>query len=148
MDRTKYTVTKYLDGKKTNRAINIAFIKQLLYIDDSVYKVEHVKAEIDHRESKIVRFFILQNSMLRMLELYYNFFKQYCDESKFEELEMGTDSLDIALAESDNIVCIRQDKLGDWSAIRKEDCCDNSEAYNLRNFFLRTCCSTHSQLDQ
>ena len=34
-----------------------------------------------------------------MLELYYNFFKKFCDVDMFEELEMDTDSLYLALAE-------------------------------------------------
>ena len=78
-----------------------------------------------------------------MLVLYYIFFKQYCDETKFKDLEM-----DVASAENNITDCIRQDKLSEWSAIRKEDCGDNFEADSLRNFFPRTCCSTHSQLDE
>ena len=50
MDRSKHTETKYLDEKKTNRAINSTFFKPLQYINDSVYEVELVKAEIEHRE--------------------------------------------------------------------------------------------------
>ena len=148
MDRSKHTETKYLDEKKTNRAINSTFFKQLQYINDSVYEVQLVKPEAEHREPIIVGFFILQYAKLRMLELYYNFFKQYCDESKFEELEMDTDSLYLALAENDISDCIRQDKLAEWTDIRKEDCCNYFEADSLRNFFPRTCCSTHSQLDK
>ena len=148
MDRSKHTETKYLDEKKTNRAIYSPLFKQLQYINDSVYEVEHVKAEIEHREPIFVGFFILQYTKLRMLELYYNFFKQYCGESKLEELEMDTDSLYLALAENDITDCIRQDNLGEWSAIRKEDCRHYFEADSLRNFFPRTCCSTHSQLDK
>ena len=93
MDHRKHTETKYLDEKKTNRAINSPFFKQLQYINNSVYEVEHVKAQIEHREPIIVGFFILQYAKLRMLELYFHFFKQYCDESKIEELEMDTDSI-------------------------------------------------------
>ena len=148
MERSKHTETRYLDDKKTNRAINSPFFKKLQYINDSVYEVEHVKAEIEHREPIIVSFFILQYAKLRMLELYYNFFKQYCDESKFEELAMDTDSLYLALAEDDITDCIRQDELGEWSDIREEDCCNYFEANSLRNFFPRTCCSTRSQLDK
>ena len=141
MDRSKHKMTKYLDEKKTNRAMNSTFFKQLQYINDSVYEVELVKAEIKHREPINVGFFNLQYAKLRMLELYYNFLKQYRDESKFEELEMDTDSLYLALAENDITDCIRQDKLGEWPAIRQEDCRNNFEPDSLRNFFPRTCCS-------
>ena len=34
-----------------------------------------------------------------MLELYYNFFDKFCDVQKFEELEMDTDPLNLALAQ-------------------------------------------------
>ena len=33
-----------------------------------------------------------------MLELYYNFFKKFCDTDKHEELEMDADSLYLALS--------------------------------------------------
>ena len=33
-----------------------------------------------------------------MLELYYNFFKKFCDTDKYEELEMDTDSLYLAFS--------------------------------------------------
>ena len=92
MDRTEHTMTKFLKDKKTNRAINSAFFKQLRYINDPVYGVELVKAQIKHREPIIVGFFILQNAMLRMLNLYYKFFQEYRDQNNFEELEMDTDS--------------------------------------------------------
>ena len=34
-----------------------------------------------------------------MLELYYIFFKTFCDTEKYEELEMDTDSLFLTLSE-------------------------------------------------
>ena len=42
-----------------------------------------------------------------MLELYYNFFTKFCDVGKFEELEMDTNSLYLALAEKELEDCIR-----------------------------------------
>ena len=92
MNSSKHTDTKYLEEKKINRAINSTFFKQFQYINDSAYEVEHVKVKAEHREPIVVGFFILQYAKLRILEFYYNFFKQYCDESNFEELEMDTDS--------------------------------------------------------
>ena len=93
MDRSRHTVTKYLSDEKTHGAVNTKFFKHLDHINDQLYEVELAKAEIEHREPIIVGFFILQYAKLRMLELYYNFFERFCDVSKFEELEMYTDSL-------------------------------------------------------
>ena len=148
MDRSKHTETKYLDEVKINRAINSTFFKQLRYIDDSLYEVELVKAQIEHREPIVVGFFILQYAKLRMLELYYNFFQKYCDQSKFEEIEMeDTDSLYLAIAENISD-CITQEKAEEWSGIRKDDCIDEFEADSSGNFFPRTCCTTHAKLDK
>ena len=61
---------------------------RLNFITDQLYEVELVKSEIGHREPIIVGFFIFQYAKLRMLELYYNFFKKSCDTEKYEELEM------------------------------------------------------------
>ena len=79
MDRSRHTVTKYLNDEKTHSAINNKLFKRLNFITDQLYEVEFVKSEIEHREPIIVGFLILQYANLRMLELYYNFFKKICD---------------------------------------------------------------------
>ena len=63
-----------------------------------------------------------------MLELYYNFFTRFCDVSKFEELEMGTDSLYLALAEKELEDCIRLEMRAEWQRLRSNDCVDNFTA--------------------
>ena len=93
MDRSRHTVTKYLNDEKTHSAINNEIFKQLNFITDQLYEVKLVKSEIEHREPIIIGFFILQYAKLRMLELCYNFFKKIGDTEKYEELEMDTDSL-------------------------------------------------------
>ena len=40
----------------------------------------------------------MQYAKLRMLELYFIFFKKFCDTEKYEELEMDTDSLYLAMS--------------------------------------------------
>ena len=70
MDNSRHTVTKYLNDEKTHGAINTKLFKRLDHINDQLYEVKFGKAEIEHREPKIVGFFILQQAKLRMLELY------------------------------------------------------------------------------
>ena len=67
-DRSRHTVTKYLNDEKTHTAINKLF-KRLNFVTDQLYEVELVKSEIEHREPIIVVFFILQFANIRMLEL-------------------------------------------------------------------------------
>ena len=76
MDRSRHTVTKYLSDEKTHSAINCKLFKRLNHITNQLHEVELVKSEIEQREPIIVGFFILQYAKLRMLELYYNFFKK------------------------------------------------------------------------
>ena len=73
MDRSKHTMTKYLGDEKNHKAINNQFIKRLNIVAKNLYEVELVKSTIEHRESIIVGFFILQYAKLRMLKLNYNF---------------------------------------------------------------------------
>ena len=99
MDRIRHTVKKYLNNEKTHSAINIYFFKRLNFITDQLYEVELVKSEIEHGEPILVGLFISQYAELRMLRPSYNFFKKFCDTEKYEELEMDTDSLSLALSE-------------------------------------------------
>ena len=142
-DRSRHTVTKYLNDEKTHGAINTNFFKRLDHINDQLYEVELAKAEIEHREPIIVRFFILQYAKLRTLELYYNFSRRFCDVSKFEELEMDTDSLYLVLSEKELYDCIREESKAEWDLMRTEDCKEDFTANATTNFFPRTCCTKH-----
>ena len=148
MDRSRHTVTKYLNDEKTHGAIITKLLKRLDHINDQLYEVELAKAETEHREPLIVGFFILQYAKLRMLELYYNFFERFCDVNNFEELEMDTDSLCLALSEKELYDCIREESKAEWSLLRTEDCKDNSTANATTNFFPRTCCMKHMKHDK
>ena len=100
-DRSRHTLTKYLSDEKTHEAINTKLFESLNHINEQLYQVEMAKAEIEHRETIVVGFFELQYAKLRMLELYYKFFERFCDINKFEELDMDTDCLYLALSEKE-----------------------------------------------
>ena len=100
-DGSQRTVTKYINEKNMHSAINRKLFKKLNIVNKASYEVELAKAAIEHKELKIVGFFILQYAKLWMLELYWNFFTKFCVVHKLEELEMDTDALCLALAEKD-----------------------------------------------
>ena len=83
MDCSRHTVTRYLTDEKTHSAINSKMFKRHNHITDQLYEVELVKSEIEHREPIFVRSSILQYAKLTMLELYYNFFENFCDTDKY-----------------------------------------------------------------
>ena len=146
MDRRRHTVTKYLNDEKTHSAIINELQKQLNFITDQLYEVELVKSEIEHREPIIVGFFILQYAKLRMLELYYNFFKKFCNTEKYDELEMVTDSLYLALSEENLEILFLPEKRNEWEAMR--DCTDSFTVNATGNFFPRKCCTAHKKHDK
>ena len=148
MDRSRHTVTKCLNDEKKHGAMNTKLFKRLDHINDQLYEVELAKAEIEHREPIIVGFFILQYAKLRMLELHYNFFERFCDVNKFEEVEMDTDSLYLALSEKELYDCIRLESKAEWSLLRTEDCKDAFTGNATTNFFPRTCCTKHMKHDK
>ena len=123
-------------------------LKRLNHITDQLYEVELVNPEIEHRELKIVGFFILQYAEQRMLELFYNFFKTFCDTDKYEELEMDTDSLYLALTEKILEDVILPEKRAEWEQLRSKDCTDNFTANATDNFFPRTCCNAQNKHDK
>ena len=144
-DRSRHRVTKKLSDKKTHAAINSKLFKKLDHMNNFLYEVELAKAQIEHKEPIIVGFFILQYAELRMLELYYNFFTRFCDVNKFEELEMDTDSLYLALADKELEDCMSPEMRAEWQSLRSNDCVDSFTADAVANFFPRTCCVKHKQ---
>ena len=148
MVRSRHTVTKYLSDEKTHAAINSNLFKKLDHVNNSLYEIELAKAHIENKEPIIVGFFILQYAKLRMLELYYNFFTRFCDVNKFEELEMDTDSLYLALAEKELEDCIRPEVRVERQRLRSNDCVNNFTADAVANFFPGTCCVKHKQHDK
>ena len=77
MARSKHTKTNYLETKQTHKVSNNQFFRRLNIVAKDLYEVELVKSTIEHREPVIVGFFILQYAKLKMLELYYNFSKNF-----------------------------------------------------------------------
>ena len=114
--------------KKIHSAINSKMLNWPNQITDRLYEVELVKSEIEHREPIIVGFLILQYAKLRMLELYYNLFKKICDTDKYEEVEMDTDALYLALCEKKLEDVIVPEKRPEWDQLRSKDCNDNFTA--------------------
>ena len=83
-----------------------------------------------------------------MLELYYNFFQSFCDVKKFEELEMDTDSLYLALSEKKLYDDIREESKVEREFMKTEDCKNDFTANATTNFFPRTCCTKHNKHDK
>ena len=83
-----------------------------------------------------------------MLELYYSFFTKFCDVNKFEESEMDTDSLYLALAEKELEDFIRPEKRAVRQRMQSYDCVDSFTTDAVANLFPRICRLKHKQHDR
>ena len=147
MNCSRHTVTKYLFDKQTHAAIHIKLCKKLNHVSNASYEIEHSTTEIEHKEPISVVFFIPQHATLQMLEPYYNLSTKHCDVNKFEELQMDTTSLYLALAEKELEDCIRPEKKAEWERLRPRGCTNTFTADAVANFFPRKCCDMHKKLD-
>ena len=118
MDRSRHTITKYLNDEKTHKAVNEPLLKRLKTVEKDLYMVELLKLTIEHREPIIGGFFILQYAKLRMLKKY-NFFDKFCDINKIEELEMERASLYLALRGENLYDYTQPDKRAAWKQMRE-----------------------------
>ena len=107
-----------------------------------------MKADVEHKESIIVGFFILQYAKFQMLEFHYNFFQKFCDFNSFEEMEMDTHSLSLAMAHDSLEDCIKSDTRQVWNNIRMNDCSNTFAAESSKTFLPHTCCSKHIKHDK
>ena len=107
-----------------------------------------VKSAIEHKDPIISGLFLLQYAKLRLLELYYNLFDKYCDVTKFEELEINTKLVYLALLEHNLYDSIRPAMKKDWKSLRSGDYTDAFSANSTANFFPRTCCAEHMKHDR
>ena len=58
MDRSRHTVTKYINYEKTHAAINSKLLKKLDHVNNSLYEVELAKAQIEQKDPIIVGFLL------------------------------------------------------------------------------------------
>ena len=70
-----------------------------------------------------------------MLELYYKFFFKFCVVSKFEELEMDTDSLCLDLASKELEDCIKREMRAERRRLRSNECVHSFIADAVTNLF-------------
>ena len=108
-----------------------------------------MKLLIEHREPITVGFFILQYAKPRLLELFYNFFHKYCNENKFENLEMSADSLYLFIAEGNLKDFILPDKKTQWSGRKIKKTVETTlKLMPSKKIFPRTCCAGHKKHDK
>ena len=139
MNKFKHTNVRYLvDNNKVGKIRNSCNFKDMQDIN-GVFEVES-RIVMDN---PIQFFFILQYAKLRMLEFYYDGLLKYLRPHLFELRETGTDSLYLAINQSDLDLCVRGRYIRKY---HKEIFNSSSEELNAL-WFPRRCCSCHITID-
>ena len=139
LDLSHHSVTTFLNDEKTHAAINNKLLKRLAHIKDTLEGVELVKSDIGYKEPIFAGLFISQYAKLRILTLYYNFFTNFCDTDKYEEMETCTDSLYSTGMEKIVKLYLRRKKL-EWVLLWCKGCIESFTTNAHRSFFSRTSC--------
>ena len=121
--------------------------KRLNVVSNDLFEVELVIVKIQRRELIIVVFFILQNPKLRMLELYFKFFDNFCVVDFFEELDMDTESSYLAPAHDNQYDRNLSSENAEWEALREDDSDDYFTAGAVHKF-PGNCCDKHKKHDK
>ena len=74
--------------------------------------------------------------------------KSFCDKDRYEELEMDTDSLYLALSEENLEDVIFLKRRAEWNQLLSKDCTENFTANATDTFLPRTCCNAHKKHDK
>ena len=99
MNKEKFQDVKYVRGDREAR--KLVGKPEFITMDDlegEAYEVIMKKKSIKLNLPTQLGYFILQYAKLRMLEFYYDCIDKFVDRSKFQLLEMDTDSLYLAFA--------------------------------------------------
>ena len=148
MDRAKHSKTQHVVGPEVDKLVNKKDFKNLIVLPSSIYEVEMVLSEVNHKETIILGFFILQYAKLTILQQFYNFFQVFCDSQTYEPIGMDTDSLYMALSGDKVEDFITPEMKLIWEMNREKDCRDDFRADERYNFFLRNCYQQHRKFNQ
>ena len=101
VDRSRHTVTKYLRDEKTHGAINTKLLKRLHHVNDQLFEEYWERQRLSTENQSLLGSSYSNTLNLECWSFTTTFSERFCDVDKFEELEMDTDSLYLALSEKE-----------------------------------------------
>ena len=158
MDKEKHENVKfYSDVWAAQQAINSPRFRRLNEFSDDLYEISSAKASIRLDLPVQIGFQILQLAKLRMLQFYYDCLDTHCDRSRFEMVEMDTDSAYFAVGgtyiDQDGTVLPATQLLhiakdpAHFMQLFAGSCSDVPHTPDEGHYFPRTCCPTHKKFD-
>jgi hypothetical protein len=148
MNQLRHSQVGYVQTKPEScRRVNNPRFKTMTALANNTYEVQMAKERIELTLPTYLGLFVLQYSKLRMLSFYYDFLDVYIDRKHFQLTEMDTDSNYFAISEKSLQAIIKPEKLGEFQE-SIENQCDVDEISAETNWFPRSCCKKHIQLDK
>jgi hypothetical protein len=103
----RFTRVEYLRGSIATRRFSSPRFLDCNVLNADLFEVECGKSKITYNLPIQVAFQVYQLAKLAMLRFYYEVLEPYLDPKSFELVEMDTDSMYMALAESTLFECVR-----------------------------------------
>ena len=149
INKSKFENTVFADKETVVRKINSNLFKSYDEIDGNLFEMKMFKKKIVHNEPITVGFAVLNNAKQRMLEFRYDFLGVIMRPSTFRLIEMDTDSLYLALNETDLEECFHTDSKSAYNQWKQDSCAlgFGYEPDNTHGFLTRTCCDEHIKYD-
>ena len=141
LDKEKFCNTSYLKGHSSFKlAVNNPGFRKATHLVNEMYEVESAKNSITMDIPIQIGFFILNYAKLRMLQFYYDCLCKYIDRSKFECIQMDTDSLYFGLAAKNLSEAVTDNLRGEFIE-KLEGRCGCIHKADAETFFPRTVCT-------
>ena len=98
MDKEKHSHVIFTDLEGANKHVNSPFFNDLEEMDEETFEVKMQKKKVKYDLPIQLGFFVYNYAKLRMLEFLYDFIDKHLVRSKYNLIEMDTDSLYLALS--------------------------------------------------
>ena len=129
-NRSRHTITKYLNNEKTRCATKSKFFKKLNHTKHRLYDVEFAKSRNWTQRNWFCRIFFCFNlqRITKDVGARLHFVDKSGDIDELEEYETDTGTLPFARAEKELIDCIRPEMRAEWEYLGSGDCDDSFTA--------------------
>ncbi len=150
---SKYKNTKYVRGEiQAIKQVNDSLFYQLAELDmfEEFYEIQKYKSVYSHKIPRYLGMQCLQNSKIRMLDLFYNCLQKFLPYNSYELITSDTDSAYVSLNAYSINQLIKPNLRAEFMYGIKGQCSKGMprEVNNKYRYFSRTCCKKCEYVDK
>ena len=149
MNKGNFSDICYVSGETSAKIeANKPQFRKLNELDYSLFEIESAKSKIKFGVSIQIGFFVLNYAKLRMLQFYYDFLCKFVERSKFECVQMDTDSLYFGIAGPSLEKLIKPSMQRTFKDLIYGNCQIKELKASESIYLPRQCCEKHRLFDK